>query len=328
MRNFSLLFLIFCAFVFSAHAQNEVWLHLAPRLGSQPFALNTPVSHPDGGYQMQFSRFELYVSDIKIIHDGGQETPCTDVYLLVRPATDSMFNLGQYSGIENVEAIRFSVGVPQPINHADPSLQPAGHPLALQDPSMHWGWAGGYRFAVMEGLAGENLGQGFEVHALGDNNYKSQTIAVSAQQATPDTKVIHLLADYTQAARNIDLSQGPIEHGTTGVPATLLFNFKNYVFSAQSTTQVVCPAFSGNFHVAPNPLKPGLTPQVYFHFPETGAYKLLVTNTLGQVMSQRDLDSGITSPVPLEGIPASGLYWVQLWKNGRLIATEKLVGLH
>ncbi len=325
MRNFSLLLLIFCASIFSAHAQNELWLHLAPRLGSHPFALNTPVSHPDGAYSMQFSRYEFYVSDIRITHDGGQETPCTDVYLLVRPATDSMFNLGQYPGIENVEAIRFSVGVPQPINHADPSLQPAGHPLALQDPSMHWGWAGGYRFAVMEGVAGENAGQAFEVHGLGDNNYKSQTIAVAAEQTNPGMKVIHLNADYAQAARNIDLSQGAIEHGTTGIPATMLFNFKNYVFSAQAVTAVVSPEFSGSFYVSPNPVQRGATPQAFFSLPEKAAYNILVTNALGQVLLRLNIDENSSSPMLLEGLPASGMLWVQLWQNGRVVATEKLM---
>ncbi|MBL7781079.1 MAG: hypothetical protein JNM22_07670, partial [Saprospiraceae bacterium] len=88
--------LLSCLFIFhslwAARAQNNLELHISPRLGTASFALNTPVSA--GSYDYKITRLEYYISKIKVVHDGGQETPMTDMYLLVRPAVDSMYDLG------------------------------------------------------------------------------------------------------------------------------------------------------------------------------------------------------------------------------------------
>lgn len=47
-------------------------LHLAPRLGSAVFSLDQTVDHPGGTYQMKYTRFEYYISEIEMTHDGGQ----------------------------------------------------------------------------------------------------------------------------------------------------------------------------------------------------------------------------------------------------------------
>lgn len=327
MKKSTFFSLLFAAFAFAATAQNEVMLHLAPRLGSQPFALNTAVNHPGGTYQMKFSRFEYYISEIKITHDGGNITPCTDLYLLVRPATDSMFSLGQMPNVQNVEAITFSVGVPQPINNADPALQPSGHPLAPQNPSMHWGWTAGYRFAAIEGDAGANLAQRFEIHALGNANYKTQTISTIAEKVAPDTKIIHLVADYAQSVKNVNLSIGPIVHGSTGSAVTVLNNFKNIVFTAKTSSAVIDPAFSGAFSVSPNPAE-NVVPQVSFSLPEGNGYELTITDLTGKIIIRRSLSAGENQSFLLENLPSKGLFFVQLWQNARPVAVEKLVILN
>jgi hypothetical protein len=234
MKKIALLLVFFSTLAFFVNAQNEIRLHLAPRLGSAAFSLNTPFDHPSGSYQVKYTRFEYYISEIKITHDGGQITPCPDLYLLVRSALDSVYSLGQMPGVQNVEAITFSVGVPESMNHADPSLLPANHPLAPQNPSMHWGWAVGYRFAALEGVAGANFSQTFEIHALGDANYKRQSISTIAEQVSPDVKVIHLIADYSLALKSTNVSGGLIVHGTTGAAVTVLNNCKNLGISLKS----------------------------------------------------------------------------------------------
>lgn len=72
--------------------------------------------------------------------------------------------------VNKVEAITFSVGVEQAYNHLDPASFPPDDPLAPQNPEMHWGWVSGYRFAAVEGEAGPNLDQHFEIHSIGDAN--------------------------------------------------------------------------------------------------------------------------------------------------------------
>ena len=89
----------------------------------------------------------------------------TDMYLLVRPAVDSMYDLGSHPDITNVESITFSVGVDQAHNHLDPASYPASHPLAPQNV------AGPRRLSrgpacVSAALLGPLLGALVVIHAL------------------------------------------------------------------------------------------------------------------------------------------------------------------
>lgn len=326
MKKGILLSILFAS-AFAANAQNEVMLHLAPRLGDKVFSLDQTIDHPGGTYKMKYTRFEYYISEIKITHDGGQIEPCTGLTLLVRPALDSMYSLGQMPGITNVEAITFSVGVPQAVNHLDPASYPPGHPLAPQNPEMQWGWAAGYRFAAIEGQAGTNLSQNFQVHALGDANYKTQTITTHAEQAAPDMKMIHIIADYSQALKGINVSGGLVVHGTTGAAVTLLTNFKNVVFSGTTMTSVFDPSFTGAFSVAPNPAN-GVAPTVNFSLPADNDYALTVTDLTGKIVGRQTLAAGENQSLLLEKMPTSGLFFVHLWQNGSPVAVEKLVVLN
>lgn len=326
MKKVLLLIVLFASFG-AAKAQNEVMLHLAPRLGSAVFSLDQEIDHPGGTYKMKYTRFEYYISEIKIKHDGGQVTPCTDLYLLVRPAQDSMYSLGQLPGITNVEAITFSVGVPQAVNHLDPATYPAAHPLAPKNPEMHWGWSAGYRFAAIEGYAGTNLSQNFQVHALGDANYKTQTILTDAEQVAPDMKMIHLIADYQQAVKTINISGGLVVHGSSGAAVTLLNNFKNVVFTSMTMTSVFDPSFTGAFSVSPNPATDAV-PQVNFSLPSGNDYALTVTDLTGKIIARQTLAAGEKQSLLLEKIPSAGLFFVHLWQNGSPVAVEKLVVLN
>ena len=321
-----LLLSILFASAFAANAQNEVMLHLAPRLGSAVFSLNQEIDHPGGTYKRKYTRFEYYISEIKITHDGGQVEPCTGLTLLVRPAQDSMYSLGQMPGITNVEAITFSVGVPQALNHLDPASYPPGDPLAPQNPEMQWGWSAGYRFAAIEGYAGTNLSQNFQVHALGDANYKTQTISTNAEQVSPDMKMIHVIADYKNAVKTINISGGLVVHGTTGAAVTLLNNFKNIVFTAE-TSSVIDPSFTGAFSVAPNPVRDA-APTVNFTLPSGNDYALTVTDLTGRIIARQTLAAGENQSVLLEKMPSAGLFFVHLWQNDSPVAVEKLVVLN
>ena len=48
--------------VLVVQAQNSIELHLSPRLGAAPFALNTPVSA--GSYDYKITRLEYYISEM------------------------------------------------------------------------------------------------------------------------------------------------------------------------------------------------------------------------------------------------------------------------
>ncbi len=314
-----LLSLLFLASGYALLAQNNIMLHLAPRLGNAPFQLDEAVSA--GSYQYKFTRLEYYISGISITHDGGQVTSMTDLYLLVRPAQDSMYDLGAHPDITNVEGITFSIGVDAAHNHDDPSAYPANHPLAPQNPEMQWGWAAGYRFAAIEGVAGSNFVNSFEVHALGDANYKTVVLSTAAE-ATSDGQTIHLIADYSKILTGINVSGGLIVHGSTGKAVTLLNNMKTMVFSAE-TSGTVDPAFTGSFTLSPNPASAGRA-IASMVLPAGGDYRLTVTDLLGRVVQAVPLMDGSQQFTFQEGLLA-GTYFIHLWQDGRPVVIEKLI---
>ncbi len=321
MKKLLLSCLAFLAVWSVAQAQNNLELHLSPRLGNAPFALNTPVSA--GSYDYKITRLEYYISEIKITHDGGQESAMTDMYLLVRPAVDSMYDLGSHPDITNVESITFSVGVDQAHNHLDPASYPANHPLAPQNPAMQWGWSAGYRFVAIEGKAGTNFANDFEIHALGDANYKTLTLPTTAETHPNGDKTIHLIADYSQVLNSINVSAGLIVHGSTGKAVTLMNNMKNVVFSADAVSMTIDPAFEGAFSVSPNPAVSGKV-VASMTLPAGFDYRISLTDLAGRVVLNQPIAAGDQSFAFDQALNA-GMYFVHLWQNTRPVVVEKLV---
>ncbi len=318
MKKILLFVFLFAAAV--AQSQSNIELHLSPRLGTKTFALGAVVSA--GNYEYKITRLEYYISGIEITHDGGEKTAMTDLYLLVRPAVDSMYDLGSHPHITKVEGIKFSVGVDQAKNHLDPAGYPASHPLAPQNPAMQWGWSAGYRFVAIEGVAGNNFVNTFEVHALGDANYKSLNLATEAENHADGNKTIHLVADYSQVIKSLNVSGGLVVHGSSGAAVTLLNNMAKAVFSAESSVMTIDPMFTGRFLVSPNPATNGQA-MVSMNLPAGFDYRLTVTDLAGRVLQNQEIATE-TQSFSLKNNLNAGAYLVHLWQNERPVAVEKL----
>lgn len=213
-------------------AQTTVSLQINHKLGDSDFEFNTETQN-DLGDAFEVTRIEYYLSDISIYHDEGTATFVEDVWILANGNATTNVELGDFD-ITQVDSISFSIGVGEDVNHEDPSLYAAGHPLGFQNPSMHWGWAAGYRFVAMEGNAGTMLNDLFQIHALGDENYHAQTIVLSALASNNEVAII-LDADYEKALSAISVDGGLIVHGFNNEAADLLENFRDLVFSPAST---------------------------------------------------------------------------------------------
>src|SRR6056300_739408 len=212
-------------------AQKDVKLTINHKLGTKNFAFNTE-SQNDLGHKFKLSRLEYYISGISIIHDGGTETKVSDVYILTKANQTDTILLGNLN-VTSIESINFSVGVDPGVNNGDPAQWGSLHPLSPKFPSMHWGWASGYRFVALEGKSGSNFAQDFQIHALGDKNYFKQSIPTSATDVN-GALVVSLKADYTKAISQIGMANGLIEHSDSKEAATCLRNFQTKVFSSLS----------------------------------------------------------------------------------------------
>jgi len=298
-------------------AQNKsVSLNINHLLNGTQFSTIFPAIAP-GGYYFRVSSLRYYLSKIKIKHGGGKIDDVTGLYILVNPLVNNEYILGNFD-VTNVEAIELGIGIDSATNHLDPTKYPAGDPLAMQDPTMHWGWAG-YRFIAFDGQAGASNSStqtSFELHALEDILYSSVTVPAKGTMVNGNL-VIHLDAEYSKLLTNIEANEGVISHGSTGAAATLMNNMVTSVFtpSATSTVQEVSPS---PLTISPNPATHSLT--ISGVTPSNHSF-LTITDMLGQVVLRRDVqETAFSLPIEL----AIGTYIVSV-QNGTVLQRGKLV---
>lgn len=132
-----------CALLTGAYnfAQTDVNLLIHHTLKGQNTVLqSTETNAQDEDYQI--TRLQYYITRITVIHDGNQETAISDdTVALINVANElnTTIELGAVNAT-NLEGVKFHIGVYSPVNNEDPTQWPSGHPLAPQNPSMHWGW--------------------------------------------------------------------------------------------------------------------------------------------------------------------------------------------
>ncbi len=313
-------FIICLLFVsISLFAQGKkVYLNINHLLNGNKLEYMKAVKSP-GTYYFNVELLRYYVSEIKITHDGGKIDLAKDVWILANPAKGSKYELGTFD-VTNVEAIELGLGVDKAHNHLDPTTYELKHPLAMQTPSMHWGWSSGYRFITFEGYAGATAATAninFQIHTLDDVNYKTVKINTTATTDGADL-IINLDAEYSNLLKNINATTGSISHGSTGDAATQMKNLATTVFSAAKVTGVQDVNLV-NITVYPNPTQR----QVAINAPMQNAVnqEVVITNLLGQTIL-RALKNSETLNLPLA--LSAGNYMIAILENGKIIGREKL----
>jgi hypothetical protein len=210
--------------------QKNIFLHIDPLFGSQPFALNQNFTGNDG-VAVRIEHFNYYLSDVKLFHDNGQQTNLpTDIWL-VTPVQNSLY-LG-YLPIQQIDSIQFTIGVPKRYNiqagalAQDISTYPDSHPLSFQSPSMYWGWSFGYMHMIAGGKADSNNdgvpNAYFELHNLGNNN--QQSVTLPAIQTTSGNQIdLHYNCHVDRWFNQMPLSSVGVLHGETGLNLSVMQN--------------------------------------------------------------------------------------------------------
>ena len=319
MRRLIILMCIFCQAIIT-YGQNNVNLIIQHKLGEEDFSFDR-IAENNINTSFKLTRLEYYISGISLVHDGGQITEINDRWILVDAADRQSTDLGNLN-INNVEKLIFHIGVDPQHNNADPSTYPANHPLALQIPSMHWGWASGYNFVALEGLGDVNYDKVFQIHALGNENYKS--IEIELNESAHDNKInLNVVADYTRAMEEIDAGLGIFYHGTSKHARTLIENFNKYVFTAGST--------ASRNKVERSYTEPGFFPgvltsadkNIIFDCHESLRYDVIISDINGKVLIRnKNIHSGASMNVDVE-VP--GLYFVSFIHNGKVVLSKKLL---
>lgn len=312
----------------SANAQTTVKLIIDHKAGTSKFEPASTMQN-DMSNDFNVTRLEYYLSKISIIHDGGMETPATDVYALINavadaPTASTEIDLGQYNNITSIEGIKFHVGVNTPENNEDPTQWAANHPLAPKMPSMHWGWTAGYRFVALEGNGGANLAFSYQFHALGNDYYYAVQIPTTGQDVFGQQH-IYLNADYTKALNSIDVSSGNIVHGVGTETIKLLRNFRDNVFSdKQGNTNILASVgqviADEAVSIYPNPSNGKVNIDISDN--STNISSIQITDITGKVVETITATNWASNSI---SITTKGVYLVNLMSNTERLLTKKLV---
>lgn len=320
LLSLSLFTLITCA-----QAQVDVSIHMHQKLGDQPFTYNSIVQTA-AGYYIKVSRLQYYISEVKLIHDGGQVTPVTDVYFLVTPTKDSILELGNFD-ITNLESIEYSLGVDPGHNHLDPASYASSHPLAPKNPTMHWGWAAGYRFIALEGFGGATSGavtNNYQIHTVDDSNYKTLALNTSGT-VEEDHLVIHLTADYLKMFESINVQSGLISHASTGASKKQMENMQALVFTADQSTATANPDEHFTFSISPNPSNGSIS--LSYDLSKFQRAELMVTGLNGEELRSQDIPTLSSSQVVQVALP-NGIYIASIKGDGKIVASQKIAVQH
>lgn len=171
-----------------AAGQQTVSLNFAAEINGQPFQCGQSYG-PVGttGSKVTPSDFRMYVSEVQLLTADGKAVPVQltqdgvwqrEGVSLVDFEDGSKACLNGTSGVNNAvrgsvpvgayTGVRFTLGVPFALNHADPTVSPA----PLNNTAMFWNWQGGYKFLK------------FDTTSSGKESMKSVAVG-AAGMATP-----------------------------------------------------------------------------------------------------------------------------------------------
>lgn len=332
MKRLSTLFLLFMALASAGFSQtNQIVVSFDHKVGADPLEINQTVFSIWNNKKVILSRAEFYISEVEIQHPDGTMMPLTDQYLLVNANTPTaQFNLGSWP-VDAAHGVTLHIGVPQAVNHLDPASYPTGHPLAPQNPTMHWGWSAGYRFMAIEGKV-DNNGDGvpetnFEFHNLFDELYR--TIELTAVKEA-NNGVLHLefVLDYAQLFKNMSMSGTLVNHGKFANNIAMMNNAATQQFVTMVSTSATHEVEVNSLNVKTSPNPANIETILEYTLPATGTLELILTNALGQtVRNISGLAASGTVLLETAALP-EGIYQYAFYETGHLLARKKLIIHH
>ena len=173
--------------------------------------------------------------------DNGTVFNSSDRYQLVKPGVvDYNFELPVIEGDEDefLSTITFNIGVDADTNaetEMDFTERATDDPLGQQDPTMHWGWTGGYRFMNIDGVADLNGDGQFNTpltYHLGKNSFlKSISLSVNEKLESGQNDM-RILFDVGAFLNGLDFATEnftKVQPDNMDVADKLLANYNNAV---------------------------------------------------------------------------------------------------
>lgn len=171
----------------------RVTLRVHPLFGGEPLALGRGgYSNPGGAGTFTIRDFQFFLSNVRLVSDGGEFREAESYHLARFDDEDGVFpiELGEIPR-RAYDRVEFGVGVDSAANNsAGPvgDLEPNGR--------MAWGWDIGYKFVLVEGGLELEGGPVPLVYHVGfDENYVTGSVPLDASSFDDESATIELCAD-------------------------------------------------------------------------------------------------------------------------------------
>jgi hypothetical protein len=299
-----------------AHADTKINFHT--HINGSDLQYNT--NYVVNGTTINITHLGYYITNIRFVKDDSTETK-VDTVLLVK--ADQTTSIIKGLGTGTYTSVKFDIGFADTaINEGDPSVYATGHPLALQNPSMHWSWATGYIFLRLDGTVDTSLNQttgtteSLRFHLGTFNMVRSVTASlnnfyVNAPHGETHTFEADIVFNAEDFFSGIDLKQDNETQTMDNMPlAGSVADNLNSAFEAslQETTGVEEKyAFTNNVKLFPNPTFNTLN--ILITDAELQQGNLLIYDIAGkEIKSVRIADSNTI--IDISEFP-SGIYFIQ-----------------
>ena len=314
-----------------AQTNNQVVFSFTHKVGNDTLKLDKTFFSTWNGKLLKITRAQFYVSKIEIQQPGGSATPLSDQYLLVDAETPGAeYDLGEWP-VEAAQGVKMGLGVDADHNHLDPAAYPADHPLALKNPSMHWGWSAGYTFMAIEGEV-DNNNDGtpetvFQFHNLNDMLYKTIELSGTAT-AENGTLHLHFNLDYVKLFEDLPMESPYINHGSNSLNQQMMNNAANESFITMPSVSAVHDVLKNSLAISAAPNPADAETLIRCDLPATTTLDLVLTNSLGQpVRVLNGLSATGTTRLMTSDLP-QGVYQFAFYEKGKLLARKQLVVKH
>lgn len=300
MKHSFLVYLFLCLNG-SILAQDAIKLKLNHEWNGAPFSYGQKFQDKSGRI-LTISRVQYYLSGFEI-QDDGQTISLDDIYVLAS-ANVSNYDLKNQT-IGKLEGVKFDVGVDADKNHLNPAIYDAGHPLGFHNPSMHWGWAAGYRFLAIEGRIDTdgdgNVDKKFEFHVTAKDDYLTPVNQIKTNGKTiGNNTVIELYVNIADWLKDIDLAVAGYNHGVYPLNDRIMSNTNRFkVFDSEATVSLKKIPQQENASVTFHYGLP-YAPTIFYRFPIENHVDLKILDVNGKVLKQE------------KGMPNEGNYFLNM----------------
>jgi hypothetical protein len=181
----------------------ELTVEFTPYFNNEVLEYNKMKYIIQAGDTLNFGRNRMILSNIKLELEDGTVVD-TDTFALIK--FDENYNKltlkNNLPENQTIKKLHFMIGLDSAENHGDPSQWPNSHPLDPLYNHMHWTWASGYIFQVVEGYYMNNGNNQaiFSFHMANLNFRKNISITLNNAMSLKkgDKKTLQIKADFAK----------------------------------------------------------------------------------------------------------------------------------